>query len=104
MYMSNIAMNLKCYHCQHEWKSKLKEGYPKLCPHCGRDWRKPTLKHRVFAAIEAFKCEPVHRKRTELLKDSPFGTYTKVTSNIPALFGEDIETSKATQEIVNEQS
>jgi len=49
---------MKCYQCHHEWETKLKEGLPKVCPDCQRDWRAPTLIGRFKGARDGFLQKP----------------------------------------------
>lgn len=55
-----------CYQCKAKFESPRKGIERKWCPVCGRDWRQPTLKHRIREAIEAFKCKPKVKHRVTM--------------------------------------
>ncbi len=48
-----------CWNCKYNWKPKVTK--PKVCPNCGRDWRKPGLSVRLKAAWRAFWIKPQPR-------------------------------------------
>jgi len=60
-------MKLICWQCKKTWKRKYDRN-PVCCPHCGKDWRKPSFWVRLRAALKAFNVAPYGEPKRRAFK------------------------------------